>query len=455
MTFTFRAAHDSGWLAFVSGTVLLVVEPQDDAFVASAWAAVRTADGFQGALDLLAGNGLSAMPSFALIDSVSGGATRVIVRGGAVVRLAGAAGDQELSGSGVSTWLERSVESVESVSFEAPGAKIDGLELPLESGVVLVAAISSSGAPAQAAPAARKAAAAPRKAAPAVPAPVSAPPAEPPAPAAPAPVPAAPAPAPAPAPTVPAPAPVAPTPAPPAPVATEVDIEATVREPPEQRAEEEAEAPSAEPDGYHDLFGDTMYRDVAEAAVREDEEQDADAPVVDDALHDGETVMLDDIARKRGRDRTPDADVLHDGETVMLSNTGKGRARRPSPSQAPPAPPERPGIVLVVAPSGAREPVTQPILVGRSPSFSQVSGKQMPKLLTIGTADQDISRNHAQFALEGDTLVVTDLHSRNGTVIQLPNKPAQKLRGGEPTAVIAGTVIDFGGGVTITVEEQS
>ena len=46
----------------------------------------------------------------------------------------------------------------------------------------------------------------------------------------------------------------------------------------------------------------------------------------------------------------------------------------------------------------------------------------------VGTADQDISRTHARVALEGGTVVVTDLHSRNGTLVALPGKEPQKLR---------------------------
>jgi pSer/pThr/pTyr-binding forkhead associated (FHA) protein len=85
---------------------------------------------------------------------------------------------------------------------------------------------------------------------------------------------------------------------------------------------------------------------------------------------------------------------------------------------------------------------------------SKVSGGQVPRLVSLGSADQDISRNHVQFQVEGDTVVVTDLHSRNGTIVVLPGKPPQKLRQGEPTAVIVGTVVDLGGGVTLTVCED-
>ena len=49
-------------------------------------------------------------------------------------------------------------------------------------------------------------------------------------------------------------------------------------------------------------------------------------------------------------------------------------------------------------------------------------------------------------------MVVTDLHSRNGTMIVLPGASPQKLRSGEPTTVVLGTVIDLGSGATLTVE---
>ena len=89
--------------------------------------------------------------------------------------------------------------------------------------------------------------------------------------------------------------------------------------------------------------------------------------------------------------------------------------------------------------------------LGRAPSVSQVSGGRIPRLITIGAGDPDISRNHVRVAVEGDTVVVTDLHSRNGTHVVAPGKPPVKLRAGEPTPVLAGTVVDLGGGWTLQV----
>lgn len=104
-------------------------------------------------------------------------------------------------------------------------------------------------------------------------------------------------------------------------------------------------------------------------------------------------------------------------------------------------------------PMGGREQLNQPLLVGRAPRASTASGESSSRLVTI-PGDKDISRNHAQFTVEGATVVVTDLHSRNGTQIIPPGKEAQQLRPGEPTAVIVGAIVDLGSGVTFTVREQ-
>lgn len=384
MTFTYRAADGAGWLAFVTDSRVLLVVPADAEFVDAAWSALASSTGFQSALDVLTGRGLAATPDFVLLEW-EGGTARVIVRGAAALTVVADGGTHEVSGAGASTWVERTLEGVESVAFAAPGSAEGGIGLPVERGVVPVAHFGSTGAPAASSPIA-----APER----EPAPVAEP--------APAPVPG------------PAPAPV------------EIDVEATVREAPEQVAVEDA-PPAPASDGYHDLFGETLYRDVSAAVVR-DAEPEEPQPVVDDELHDGETVMTTDIQKLRGR-KVPR-------------------------EKAAPAVPAETSFVLVVSPGGARESLGQPLLVGRSPSLTKVSGVQMPRLLTIGTADQDISRNHAQFAVEGGTVVITDLHSRNGTTITLPGKPSQKLRAGEPTSIIEGTVVDFGGGLTMTVQED-
>lgn len=146
----------------------------------------------------------------------------------------------------------------------------------------------------------------------------------------------------------------------------------------------------------------------------------------------------------------------HDGLTVAsidLRRLRAERAARPAdsrPAAGVPVPPTMTRSSLRM-PDGSIEPIGTEVLLGRSPSVSQVSGGRLPRLVTIGAGDPDISRNHLRVAVEGDTVVVTDLHSRNGTHVVAPGKPPVKLRAGEPTPVLAGTVVDLGGGWTIQV----
>lgn len=136
----------------------------------------------------------------------------------------------------------------------------------------------------------------------------------------------------------------------------------------------------------------------------------------------------------------------HDGATV-LAPVGAGSGAD-APTVALPA---EPRLVLEL-PDGRREPLDGALVVGRAPTASP-SGGVLPRLVAIAVDDPDISRSHARIAVEGGTAVVTDLGSRNGTVVRIPGHPPRRLRDGEPTAVLAGTVIDFGGGVAATVLE--
>ena len=154
----------------------------------------------------------------------------------------------------------------------------------------------------------------------------------------------------------------------------------------------------------------------------------------------------------------PDAGGLdgdHDGLTVASVDLRRLRAERAArgggstpASGIPVASAPRSSLRM---PDGTIEQIGHEVVLGRAPSVSQVSGGRIPRLITIGAGDPDISRNHVRLAVEGDTVVVTDLHSRNGTHVVAPGKAPVKLRAGEPTPVLAGTVVDLGGGWTLQV----
>ncbi len=376
MTVHFRPALSGGWLALTSGETLLVIgAPADQPTVDALWDAVGSTGGFQRVLDVLTSKGLAATPPFALFDGTAA-SLRVIVRGEVAATVTNAAGTARMDGSGVTTWREQTWADVSTVGITVVQAlpADDVAELPLFSGGAWVATLRLSFATSGGLDTAADGLLEKQP--------------------------------------------------------LEIDPEATVTEAPTERIDSPEATPDTPAEGYDYLFGATMFRGVAEAAVQESppEEEPTPEPAGD---HDGHTVLTSDIAKLRA----------------------ERRAKRGAPTPPPAVPPA--ARMFLALSSGTREPLTQPILVGRSPSVSQVSGGQMPRLLTVGTPDQDISRTHVRFVLEGGTVVVTDLHSRNGTLVVLPGKEPQKLRAGEPTSVITGTVVDLGGGVTLTVEETA
>jgi hypothetical protein len=112
---------------------------------------------------------------------------------------------------------------------------------------------------------------------------------------------------------------------------------------------------------------------------------------------------------------------------------------------APPAP-----NLSLELPDGSRQALDAVVVVGRAPSAP--AGGPASRLVRL-EGDGDVSRNHARLAVEGGTVVVTDLGSRNGTIVRIPGRPALKLRAGEPTPILVDTVIDFGGGIEVSVRE--
>ena len=440
---TYVPASAGGWTVLAHAPRLLVLTTAPTPELAlDALAALADDSGFRATLDILTRSGLSAAPDFLLVEVLED-STRIIVRGDLPVRYRDGSGDHELSGAEVSTWSERSVAGLDTLSVAVPAAEAASTPLTLTVGAAYVSWISlaavSSGVPAAE--------------------PAGVPAAEP------AGVPAASA---ADAPgarartaAVAVPAAERPQAAVPDTRAVSTVSEATVTElaPPaatddDSGARDRNAAATSETSvaGYDYLFGDTVFHSVADAAVRAEDDEEDEAE--DAATGSGGASAPGGQADSRDGASARQAAGDHDGHTVMTSDVAAlraGRANR-TPARATPTH-DNPHFVLEFA-TGARESVRQPVILGRAPSATKISGGRIPRLITVGGADQDISRSHAQFVVEGDTVVVTDLHSRNGTLVTLPGRGTRKLRAGEPTAVILGTLVDFGGGITLTIGRE-
>ena len=403
MTTRYSPSLRDGWVAFVAGDCALLLGGDPDASaIDSAWSALG--EGAAALLELLTSRGLQATPPFALVEPAAPG-VRAIVRGDVEV----AVGAELLSGAGAATWIERVMAAgdVRARVTEAVGLE---LTLPLENGVALAASVtitasavlpSSAGAPPM------TLAEAPSVGAGGEPPTTESTPAIHVAPV-----------------VVPVPAAAqleqtmdttsAALSGDPRPTGDSVDSAASVR---------------AEGDSDYDyLFGATMFRSVAEAAIREepaDSEQGAAA-----ATQDGD----------------------HDGATMLVSSLPRGRKRQHAATAESATTTTLVAAVVVALPNGVREVLDEPLVFGRAPSVAGVPGGQVPRLVTLSGGDNDISRSHLRVELEGDTVVVTDLNSKNGTRVTLPGGAPVRLRAGEPTPVIVGTVVDVGGVVDLTVE---
>lgn len=435
------------WAVVAGGGRALLVAETDTERLRDLLPAVRA--GFAETLDALVARGLSRTPSFALIDA-STEAVLLAVRGTGLASVSEGGSERVVAATGVSSWVELQLPGAESATL---GPAATAGTLPLVDGVVRASTLSWNGAAATedvgatvAAPPKRERDTGPVEAVP----PAAEPPAAEPAavePAAAEPVAAEPSePAPEPAGIVAGPAvePFADAPLPEPEAAAGPDPhtrvpEATIADVPD--ATVETPVAEAEPTGYDHLFGATMVRSVEEAAVRPVEAEDEAAPPRID-LPGFITDSFPSAANRLAGD--------HDGLTVMSGDLPS----RPDlgGEEAAPAPAPTLQAFSVLLSDGRREPLSAPVVVGRAPSVTAVPSLRGARPVTLTSAEDDISRSHVAVAVEGDSVVVTDLHSRNGTMIVLPGKSPQKLRSGEPTTVVLGTVIDLGSGATLTVE---
>jgi hypothetical protein len=148
----------------------------------------------------------------------------------------------------------------------------------------------------------------------------------------------------------------------------------------------------------------------------------------------------------------------HDGLTILSSDLVAIRDQLPSwaGDEVPGpfrvvAPEENPAAKLVLS-TGLVVTLDRSVLLGRAPQVSRVTNRELPRLVTVPSPQQDISRTHAEVRAEGDDVLVTDLHSTNGVLVSRPGERARRLHPGEATVVAAGEVVDLGDGVTFTVE---
>lgn len=150
----------------------------------------------------------------------------------------------------------------------------------------------------------------------------------------------------------------------------------------------------------------------------------------------------------------------HDGLTILSTDLADIRDQLPSwasddmpaPFRAPEGAPIPARLVLS---TGLVVPLDRAVLLGRAPQVARVSNRELPRLITVPSPQQDISRTHAEVRVEGDHVLVTDLDSTNGVHVARPGEGARRLHPGEPSVVGLDELVDLGDGVTFSLERGS
>jgi len=447
------------WYIMVAPGALIALSPDaPEELVATLWERQQAGGDLAAVIDALtdhASGSFAAMLPFAAVV-MEGPNARIAVRGDVEVRITGPDGTESFTGMNVTTWSERFAPNANRIAVHADGAESTA-PLPIIGGIIRAANVSADVEPADtAAPDAVPAADAPVAAA-------SAPDA---APVADAPVdvpagrfaarpPVTPLVVPAAVPAAEAAPAVEPKASDPEPIVSEEPSAAESVEDPEPATEQIPETPapvddsvdgatlappdmsdSSDIDEFEQLFGATI---ASPSAVV----QPAPAPPAPPAP-----------AGAVPGDGADDGD--HDGATISVA---EARALR---QKVPTAAPEAPTAVLPVVASGAGRvrvstgqvvTLDRTVIIGRRPRSPRASGADLPHLVAVESPQQDISRSHLEIRPEGDTVVVVDLHTTNGSTLLRSGADPLRLHPGEQTLVLSGDVVDLGDGVTVTFED--
>lgn len=180
--------------------------------------------------------------------------------------------------------------------------------------------------------------------------------------------------------------------------------------------------------------------DVLDATVHSAPRGPAAPPAELAGDHDGSTISLAELRRMR--------EAAGDAPQQMTGTSGPDTPTEVLPAVGAPAA----GHGSARLSSGQVVTLDRTVIIGRRPRATRASGDSLPHLVAVDSPQQDISRSHLEIRPEGDSVVVIDLHTTNGSTLLRPGADPMRLHPGEHTLVLSGDVVDLGDGVTVTFE---
>ena len=111
----------------------------------------------------------------------------------------------------------------------------------------------------------------------------------------------------------------------------------------------------------------------------------------------------------------------------------------------------RPALGVLRLSTGDVVTLDRGVLFGRAPEPPADSGEQ-PHLVRVVSAENDVSRSHAEIILDGWNVYVRDLGSTNGTTVTLPGQDPVRLRDEQPQLLEDGSIVTLADEVSCTFE---
>ncbi|MBC7443101.1 MAG: FHA domain-containing protein, partial [Ramlibacter sp.] len=135
--------------------------------------------------------------------------------------------------------------------------------------------------------------------------------------------------------------------------------------------------------------------------------------------------------------RAPRADATAESDTVLRRPPGSDTAIPPSAAvhatgsrEARTAPADRPRCAFRL-PGGEEIRLDTACHLGRRPRPPRIPRVVPVRLVTVSSPTSAVSGTHLEIKQEGESVVVTDLGSTNGTIVTAPRARAARLRPGE------------------------
>jgi hypothetical protein len=137
-----RSYRPGSWFGIFGDTVLVCLPPSEKARVGTLWELVDAGATFDEVLDALISTGLRDLPGFVLVSQA--GDTKIVIRGQAYASLVASGEKVQVDAPDGATWVERTIPDVTAMEVYV-GEEAEGPLLPINSGLVRIAAVASPG----------------------------------------------------------------------------------------------------------------------------------------------------------------------------------------------------------------------------------------------------------------------------------------------------------------------